>query len=396
VRKDTTATSSGYPNFTINPPGDRPEYYVVTYTSSPNPVVSSSSAFGRDYLTYQERGEVIKQAIDTDMPVVTSIITIIGSSPRKGFLIFMPMYQNGIPTATLQERRDAALGVISSVFISDDLFKTILAEQKISKLDFEVYDTGETKALTQENLLYDSKIHDDIPQFSQDRLIRIGGRVWTLHLSTQPGYGIETTQFFLPFVIIPGGISLSILLSISLYLILNSRRRALSLAGKMTKELSDKEAEYRTIFDTLLDVYYRTDMTGKITTITPSIEHYIGIPPSQLIGRDATEFYFDSGEREKMLQKLQQTGNILDYPLTLKGRNQEPIYVSLTGHLLFDKNKKPIGIEGILRDVSARKKVEDELQAKTQDLERMNKIMIGRELTMIELKKEVEELKRNT
>jgi hypothetical protein len=45
-----------------------------------------------------------------------------------------------------------------------------------------------------------------------------------------------------------------------------------------------------------------------------------------------------------------------------------------------------------VRDISDRKRAEDELQKKMYDLERFNKIVVDREIKMIELKQEVNAL----
>jgi hypothetical protein len=46
----------------------------------------------------------------------------------------------------------------------------------------------------------------------------------------------------------------------------------------------------------------------------------------------------------------------------------------------------------VFRDISDRKRAEEELRKRTDDLERFNKLAVDRELVMIELKKEVNRL----
>src|SRR5690348_7775357 len=45
VRKDTSLDPRGYPNFAITPPGNRPEYYVLTYLE---PIAGNERLFGLD------------------------------------------------------------------------------------------------------------------------------------------------------------------------------------------------------------------------------------------------------------------------------------------------------------------------------------------------------------
>ena len=47
---------------------------------------------------------------------------------------------------------------------------------------------------------------------------------------------------------------------------------------------------------------------------------------------------------------------------------------------------------GILKDISKQKDIELKLRRRADDLERLNQVMIGRELKMIELKKKINEM----
>ena len=50
--------------------------------------------------------------------------------------------------------------------------------------------------------------------------------------------------------------------------------------------------------------------------------------------------------------------------------------------------------DGIIEDVTSRKRTEGELLRRTKELEEMNNILVGRELKMVELKEENKELKK--
>jgi len=59
---------------------------------------------------------------------------------------------------------------------------------------------------------------------------------------------------------------------------------------------------------------------------------------------------------------------------------------------ILDKSGEITGTVGLARDITERKKMEEELKKKMNQLERFNRLTVGRELRMIEMKKEVNEL----
>jgi len=83
--------------------------------------------------------------------------------------------------------------------------------------------------------------------------------------------------------------------------------------------------------------------------------------------------------------------NTCEEPLTGKGGG---ILIIVTKKTRFIDEKGNKFVVGIIRDITKLKNVELELQAKISELEKINELMTGRELKMVELKKELEELKK--
>ncbi|MEM5812542.1 MAG: PAS domain S-box protein [Candidatus Aenigmatarchaeota archaeon] len=87
--------------------------------------------------------------------------------------------------------------------------------------------------------------------------------------------------------------------------------------------------------------------------------------------------------------------------MKIKGFKQEYRIVTKSGDVRWiddrtwvrrDPSGKITHYQGIVMDITERKRMEEELQAKIRDLERFNRLAVGRELRMIELKKRIKEL----
>jgi PAS domain S-box-containing protein len=59
---------------------------------------------------------------------------------------------------------------------------------------------------------------------------------------------------------------------------------------------------------------------------------------------------------------------------------------------LFNNRKDIYGIGGLSTDITGRKQAEEKVKEKSRELERFNNLMIGREVKMVELKKEINDL----
>ncbi len=126
--------------------------------------------------------------------------------------------------------------------------------------------------------------------------------------------------------------------------------------------LQESEKKYRNIFESLYDVYYRTDKEGMITEISPSVRKQAGYDPEEVIGKPVTDFYRDPSAREVFTRKLKESGSINDYELQLMAKDGRVIEASVSSRILFDEEGRPIGVEGVLRDIEARKQAEEALR----------------------------------
>ena len=122
------------------------------------------------------------------------------------------------------------------------------------------------------------------------------------------------------------------------------------------------EAKFMTIFETIDDVYYETDSEGIITVLSPSARRLTGWNEEDLIGKPVTEVYVDPNGREQLLLKLSETGYVHDYEVILKKKDGKEWQISLSAQLVIDDDGRPIGVRGLLRDITERKQLEELLK----------------------------------
>ncbi len=123
--------------------------------------------------------------------------------------------------------------------------------------------------------------------------------------------------------------------------------------------LRKREEKYRKIFENVQDVFLQTDLEGNILEISPSIERYSSFTREELIGRSAENLYANPVRRQDLLKELREKGEVFDFELLLKNKHNREIWASLSAHNYYDKNGKLQGIEGSLRDISERKRIEE-------------------------------------
>lgn len=143
--------------------------------------------------------------------------------------------------------------------------------------------------------------------------------------------------------------------------------------------LRDSEKRYRSVVENMQDVFYRSDKDNIITMISPSAAKILGIPCDEITGRKVESFWMYPSEREKMMERLQRDGFVRDYEITLRKMDGSPVIVSDTSSLIKDEQGQILGIEGLLRDITERKRSEEERQKLQAQLNQAQKLeSVGR------------------
>ena len=144
--------------------------------------------------------------------------------------------------------------------------------------------------------------------------------------------------------------------------------------------LQQSSEKYRTILESIEEGYFETDLKGNLTFSNDPFCKILGYPRNQLLGMN-TRDYTTPDSVEKFLritEQVKQTGKpeqVADYDVFRKNGSKAVLELSIS--LLTDKDGKPAGFRGMLRDVTKRKQTEEEkrlLEIQLQQAQKMESI----------------------
>jgi len=157
----------------------------------------------------------------------------------------------------------------------------------------------------------------------------------------------------------------------------------------------------RSLIEANLDALVTIGGEGTITDVNEAATLLTGIARDKLTGTDFSDYFTEPDKAREGYRQVFASGFVTDYPLTILHRAGRQTPVLYCASLYKDAAGNVLGVFASARDVTAQKRADAEAaEQRTKELERVaelerfQRLTVGRELKMIELKKEIEELRK--
>lgn len=144
------------------------------------------------------------------------------------------------------------------------------------------------------------------------------------------------------------------------------------------------EERYRKLFENAKDALYVHDLGGRYTSFNRAAEQLSGFSREEILGKHFSNFVAPGSlknVRENLCKKLDIEGETT-YEIELVRKDRSRVPVEVSSRLVYE-NGEPVGIQGVARDISDRRRAQDSLRTYSQRLieaQEAEREVIAREL----------------
>ena len=371
---ETKTQNEGFEGFTIKErsaegklieASKRDEYVAVHYIE---PFVRNRAAFGFDVASNPVRKKALELARDTGRPIATARITLVQDEQKQfGLLVFMPVYEHGKSTLSVQARQRYIKGYMVAVLRGEDIIMAALANLKHQGIGYRLIDKSAPpeQQFLMENAPFNDAVFDlsDLGLFGGTMQLgkrfnfTFGGREWifeaapmTDHLTTQRGGG--------SWMVLIGGLLLTSLVGAFVMVISGRRVLLQAIVNQQTANLRSSENR--------LAEAQRIAQLGNWTMELDANTMWLSdeacrILDSQAPGDDwnlgAFAAHFPSESRNALVDALTgivKTHEIYSTDMQLVSPSGLEKTVSIHGEMVFDEHKRAVRVVGTIQDITAR------------------------------------------
>ncbi len=126
-------------------------------------------------------------------------------------------------------------------------------------------------------------------------------------------------------------------------------------------QLRESEARFRSLFENSQDVIYINDREGRMVEMNPAGIELFGYDREEIIGAQVDFLYMNPEDRNAFLGEVREKSRVKDHELLLRNKRGESILGLVTANIMRDKDGGASGVQGIIRDITEKRKREETL-----------------------------------
>ena len=380
----TEQRALGRPAYDVEPRNGEALHAPLVYIAPASEI--NVRALGFDSMSEGERKAAMLQARDSGTLAATGRLTLridAGRTGVAGFIMYLPVYEDGVTPATVAERRARLRGWVSAGFRVADMMSSLYGETA-QGLEIRLHDGTSTGNPT---LMYRSdsraRASDSVDtrlalqQFDAQEYIALGGRTWTLRVRALPDFverhGRDTAS-----VILVAGCVLSLMIALVTRQLVTQRQRAHDVAQAMTRELRASEVRYRRMIETASEGIWIVDAQARIAFANPQITRWLEHAERDMVGRPIDDF-MEAADAARCRAEFAKVGDARRETLevALQRRDASTTWASLSFRAIVEDDGREAGTLCMLTDISARRGAEERraaLEARLRDSQKMEAI----------------------
>lgn len=139
-------------------------------------------------------------------------------------------------------------------------------------------------------------------------------------------------------------------------------------SNQMAQAMGAYEQRYRSLFQHLKDALYVTTLDGQFVDINPAGEMLLGYSRDEFMALNVQDLYADLTDRQRFKEKIGQSGSVTDYEVRLRRKDGEVLDCVLTAAQWQDGEGRLLGYQGIIRDVSEHRQLQQRLRERRRTL----------------------------
>ena len=354
-----------------NPAGrDGPAQTAIIFLEPQD--IRNRQALGFDMSSEAVRRVAMERARDEQTSAVSGRVTLvqeIDSEPQPGFLMYVPVYERGLPVATVEERRAALIGYVYSPFRTGDFMERVF-ESDPRDVEFKLYDDRGAQASTR---LY-RRAANDVRVAESMYVMRdvvVGGHSWSLRVDATPTM-LRNNQIVPVWIVWILGVCGSLLLS-SLAFAMARGRHILRERLLADERLREQERGAAAILESSLEVFIVIDEQDRILEWNKQAVQTFGWRKIEVLGRRLAEVIVPENLREAHIEAVTNfharkhtvLGKRVEMPALRRDGTQIIVAISIASTL---RRGKTVFFAS-LRDITARRQQEEQVKQLNATLE---------------------------